>query len=124
MIGNLKMKILNANLNVNNLPTFKKLLFLTKKQILHIKLVISINQKCKQKKSVISKRNHTLSKKIKKTKNYISSSIQALSIQFVFSCSAIKSLIIEFVPSSLIAPDLFKITRSICNNVLNDSNIN
>lgn len=55
MIGNLKMKILNANLNVNNLPTFKKLLFLTKKQMLHIKLVISINQKCKQKKSVISK---------------------------------------------------------------------
>ena len=41
---------------------------------------------------------------------------QAFNIESVFSCSAIKSLIIEFVPSSFASSDEFKIIRSIFNN--------
>jgi len=64
------------------------------------------NQKCRIK----FKTNLTSNRKAKAYVLWLScdyklSSSQAFIIQIVFSCSAIKSLIIELVPSSLASPD-------------------
>jgi len=48
----------------------------------------------------------------------------AFIIQTVFSCSVIKSLIIEFVPSSFESPAASRIRRSNFNNSVKESTIN